>query len=538
MPRKLIMCGDHPVLAFEYDPESGRACSSGEVLDHDRLPLEFTTHGKSALYARRIDEWWKSRAIPSTRDGIRRVLESLGAASTGELLDRTYGLSLSDQYWVRREDDPAEWKDVNFFDNPFDEALGEILLTSYSSSHDISLNAPDVSTGGDLPKRWTINKNTGRRLLVKSGRTGQEPMNEVIASRLCMRLGVPAVRYSLARNGNRLVSTCADMLSNHEELVSAWQVLQSVKAVNGLNSHDQWIRAAVGFGADERAVRDATDDWLVVDYLMRNTDRHYNNFGLIRNIETLAVRPAPIYDTGASLWSGELDVDGRDWFAKPFYSATGRPSALRQLRLVEDWSRFDLDALSDWPDEVAHELSRMRMFAPERLDAIRVQLVKRIGMLRRNLGRVQAERFDHSAMDGRMIGLGMGQRQSDVFIKRETTHARNVNGLVLDDLGERLIGGQRAGASGQAQHGVRLCFDQVRHATAVDLAGLGFVLDNDDFRHRFPPVPCGPPDASRCTAARLADNGNILVTSGCRAAFQPPFGVAPIGDSLFVNDTN
>ena len=119
MPRKLIMCGDHPVLAFEYEPASGRACSSGEVLDPRRLPLEFTTHGKSALYARRIDEWWKSRAIPSTRDGIRRVLDSLGASSTGELLDRTYGLSLSDQYWVKREDDPVEWKDVNFFDNPF-----------------------------------------------------------------------------------------------------------------------------------------------------------------------------------------------------------------------------------------------------------------------------------------------------------------------------------------------------------------------------------------------------------------------------------
>ena len=82
MPRKLIMCGDHPVLAFEYEPASGRACSSGEVLDPRRLPLEFTTHGKSALYARRIDEWWKSRAIPSTRDGIRRVLDSLGANGT------------------------------------------------------------------------------------------------------------------------------------------------------------------------------------------------------------------------------------------------------------------------------------------------------------------------------------------------------------------------------------------------------------------------------------------------------------------------
>ena len=172
------------------------------------------------------------------------------------------------------------------------------------------------------------------------------------------------------------------MLTSHEELVSAWQVLQSIKTTNGLNSHDQWIHAAAGCGADERAVRDATDDWLVVDYLMRNTDRHYNNFGLIRDIETLEVRPAPIYDTGASLWSGELDVDGRDWFAKPFYTATGKPSALRQLRLVEDWSRFDLDALSDWPDEVAYELSRMRMFAPERLDAIRDQLTKHIGTIR------------------------------------------------------------------------------------------------------------------------------------------------------------
>lgn len=319
MPRKLIMCGDHPVLAFEYEPASGRACSSGEVLDPRRLPLEFTTHGKSALYARRIDEWWKSRAIPSTRDGIRRVLDSLGASSTGELLDRTYGLSLSDQYWVKREDDPVEWKDVNFFDNPFDEALGEILLTSYSSSHDISLNAPDVSTGGDLPKRWTINKNTGRRLLVKSGRTGQEPMNEVIASKLCARLGVPAVPYSLARSGNRLVCTCEDMLTSHEELVSAWQVLQSIKTTNGLNSHDQWIHAAAGCGADERAVRDATDDWLVVNYLMRNTDRHYNNFGLIRDIETLE---GP---SGPNLRHGSEPVERR--------ARRGRPGLVRQAVL-------------------------------------------------------------------------------------------------------------------------------------------------------------------------------------------------------------
>lgn len=383
MPHKLLMCRNHPVLLFEYDSATGRACTTGEVLDAERLPLEFTTHGKLALYASRIDEWWKSRAIPATRDGIRRVLESLGASSTKELLDRSYGLSLSDQYWVKHEDDPVLWEDINFFDNPFDEALGEILLTSYSSSHDISFHAPDVSTGGDLPKRWTVDKTTGKRLLIKSGRTGQEPMNEVIASKLCARLGFSAVSYSLGRSDNRLVCMCEDMLTDHEELVSAWQVLQAAKTNNGLSAHDQWIHAAVGFGCEEETVREATEEWLLVDFLMRNTDRHYNNFGLIRDVESLCVRPAPIYDTGASLWSGEIDVDGRDWFAKPFYAATGKPSAMRQLRLIENWNRFDLDSLSDWPDEAIHELSHMHMFAPERLVSIKEQLDKKIEILHR-----------------------------------------------------------------------------------------------------------------------------------------------------------
>ena len=124
MPRKLIMCGNHPVLAFEYDPESGHACSSGEVLDPMRLPLEFTMHGKSALYARGSTNGGGPAPSPPPATASAACSNSLGAASTGELLDRTYGLSLSDQYWVRREDDPAEWKDVNFFDNSFDEALG------------------------------------------------------------------------------------------------------------------------------------------------------------------------------------------------------------------------------------------------------------------------------------------------------------------------------------------------------------------------------------------------------------------------------
>ncbi|MBW3089195.1 HipA domain-containing protein [Bifidobacterium miconisargentati] len=387
MERRLIMCGRHPVLAFDYDLRSAHAVGVGEILDRDRLPLELVTHGKDAVYARRVDAWWAHRAIPSTRDGIRRVLDVMGVRSTVELLNRSNGLSLSDQYWVKPESSGQRWEDVNFFTNPFDEDLGKLLLTTYSSSRELSFNAPDASTGGDLPKRWMIRPEDQVRVLVKGGRTGQEPVNEVIASRLAKALGIDAVPYSLGEYDNRLVCSCDEMLSPHEELVSAWQLLESVKRNNRLSMRAQWEASAVGFGCDAGMIRKATDDWLLVDYLMRNTDRHYNNFGLIRDVETLKVRPAPLFDTGSSLWCGELVVDGRDYKAKPFYSTYKSPTARRQLRLVSSWDRYDLGVLKAWPDDVAHRLSLTNMMASARIDSIRDCLAERINEVRKERDR-------------------------------------------------------------------------------------------------------------------------------------------------------
>ena len=50
MERRIIMCRRHPVLAFDYDPSSGKAVGSGRILDCSRLPLELISHGKPAIY--------------------------------------------------------------------------------------------------------------------------------------------------------------------------------------------------------------------------------------------------------------------------------------------------------------------------------------------------------------------------------------------------------------------------------------------------------------------------------------------------------
>lgn len=377
MRRRIIMNRTHETLAFDFDERTGHAVGTATVIDEQRTPPEFTTHGKRSVYAHRVDSWWRGRAIPSTRDGIARVLADLRLSNTVELLDRTRGLSLSDQYWVRDADEDVRWEDVNFFNNPFPEQLGYALLSERSSSHRFSFDTPDASTGGDLPKRWTVGAD-GTRLLIKAGRTGQEPINELIASRLADRLHISSVRYTLGEYDNRPVSICAEMLSDTEELISAWQALGTVKRDNRLSAHDQWLFAATTLGADEQETSDATDDWLLIDWLMRNIDRHYNNFALIRDVETLRTRPAPLFDTGASLWAGELRISNADYRARPFYITTKSPTARRQLHLIRNWDRYDLNALDDWPEDVAHHLGEYGLISETRIRLIQQALHERI----------------------------------------------------------------------------------------------------------------------------------------------------------------
>ena len=57
------------------------------------------------------------------------------------------------------------------------------------------------------------------------------------------------------------------------------------------------------------------------DYLINNADRHYGNFGFIRNVQTRKfLGMAPIFDNGNSLWYLQLNkrMKLKDQPAKPF----------------------------------------------------------------------------------------------------------------------------------------------------------------------------------------------------------------------------
>ena len=111
---------------------------------------------------------------------------------------------------------------------------------------------------------------------------------------------------------------------------------------------------------------------LTVDFIILNEDRHYNNFGFIRNVDTLAwLGFAPVYDSGTSLWYN-MPFVGRDMECKPF-----KPSHDEQIKLVSDLSWFKPERLNGIHEEITEILSAAEMIDEYRGKAIADSVVSR-----------------------------------------------------------------------------------------------------------------------------------------------------------------
>ena len=95
---------------------------------------------------------------------------------------------------------------------------------------------------------------------------------------------------------------------------------------------------------------------IVLDYLILNEDRHLNNFGALRNAETLEwLGMAPIYDSGSSLGYDKtvpLMKDREEIVCKPF-----KRHHDEQLMLVSSFDWIDFSALDDIRQIITEVLS-------------------------------------------------------------------------------------------------------------------------------------------------------------------------------------
>lgn len=379
----ILMHKNIPVAPIELDEASGAISSVGEVLSARHVPVGIKVLKAEPVKKERIDraglnEWWKGRAIPASRDGIKNVLMELNITSTQRLLDKCLGLSLSDQYWICPADSDVSWEAVNFFENPFSNDVGNILFGKGSSEKNVSLMSPDNTSDGWLRKKWAIIN--GKRCLIKggSGALQQEPYNEVLASRVMKRLGISHVPYTLTMQEDYPYSVCEDFITPQTELISAWYIMQTTKKPNDVSFYRHYLNCCDTLGIPN--MEDGLNKMMVLDYLIVNEDRHQNNFGAVRNAETLKwIGAAPIYDSGTSLWFNKpwTMINGAAKLScKPF-----KNSHDEQIKLVTSFEWLDLAALHGIDEELREILKDSIFIDKARCDALCFAVKERVKML-------------------------------------------------------------------------------------------------------------------------------------------------------------
>ena len=389
MMKVILMNQNKKVLLAELD-ESNTFQKIYEYFNINYAPLSLYNaynHNEDVLIA--LNSWFKGRGIPSWRQNIEKLLEKLNVVSPTELLNKAYGLSLSDQYWIRAENQNLKWKDINFFKNNFEyEDYLDVSLNSNSreSSTRISLHSPNNTTDGMVKKGWIIDKDNNR-VLVKGAYSisGLEPINEWLASRICERLDLDYCNYTLDILRGQLVSKCKNFLTQDEEIISASDIM-NLDSDDNLSNYERYVSILESYGI--KNVKKKLSDMYVVDYLMLNTDRHMKNYGIIRNVKTLKwERITPIFDTGTSLQSDVtlpyLSFDNEEY--KFFHTRKMTVNELVNYIRLEEYDLTKVDGLKDEYKEVLKKYSDIIELNPKRLERTVEGFGERIELLKQSM---------------------------------------------------------------------------------------------------------------------------------------------------------
>ncbi len=317
------------------------------------LDLELTDRG--------LLKWLERRVIPKNRTFVDEILKTLKLSvnDTKGIIDVCKGLSLNDSYWVVPKGFDGKFSKYNLYENRFSEILSLVAYTGIGQSNAAFTTSPELTTNGMLPKAWRYIEHDGI-YLYKGGTTGfvnsgNEPYCEYYACQIAKAMELNVVPYELENWKGILGSKCKLFTDIDTAFIPIGRLVKSggLKAVLGY--YDQ-----LGKEYSQR-IR----SMLVFDAVIYNEDRHFGNFGVLRDNHTgQLIGPAPIFDNGLSLFNYAMpdDIANLDEYAKtrsPAYGnisfesicqeVLGKPQA-QQLRKLIGF-KFTRHPKINWPEE-------------------------------------------------------------------------------------------------------------------------------------------------------------------------------------------
>lgn len=354
------------VIVLEYNENLMGFTDVVEKVNLQYAPLAAFTNGyhykqSDNILLKNLNNWFKGRGIPAWRDDIESLLLNLNIQTPDELLDKSFGLSLSDQYWIKPYKSILVWDNINFFNDEFE--YQSFANASFSSKKTTMKSfGPNNTLDGMLKKAWIIEN--GKRVLIKGGykKSCQEPFNEYLASLICDALQIDSVRYEVGTFNSQIVSKCTDFVDENSEFIPACYICFSEKEQNDLSDYESYISLLEKHRVPN--ARKSVDDMIVLDYIMLNEDRHLRNFGVVRDVNTLEwKKTAPIFDTGESMQCQTLieNMSFKDAYGKFFSDTHKKHSEI--IKYVRNLKRYNFENLRFVPELWGDKLMEYQKFS-------------------------------------------------------------------------------------------------------------------------------------------------------------------------------
>ena len=149
-----------------------------------------------------------------------------------------------------------------------------------------------------------------------------------------------------------------------------------------MSSYEAMIHQAVKMGMDEKVVREQLEYTILVDFILTNTDRYFNNFGFLYDSKRRQlVAMAPIFDTGNALFYNNDIIPTKDNLLNIRVTSFCQKE-VELLRYVKNKKLIDLDMLDGFSVEVSDLLKRFTNMPSDRAEKIAQTVVQKVEYLK------------------------------------------------------------------------------------------------------------------------------------------------------------
>ena len=216
-----------------------------------------------------LQGWLAGRVLSLSRANAKKLYSTLRLEQLSDIVDKAKvaivcrAVSVLDNYWVKLENDNTTWSQVNIRKMPLNEIVTQIALKGSSLTFTGSLCTPEFTTNGAYAKAW---KRYGDKLyLIKRGSVNShESLVEAKSSSLLDKFNVNHCPYKLEP-----VCICECMSNDNLSIVSGSDYISYCNR-KGITYQSELVKIDA----------DSVYKMWIVDYLIFNSDRHGQNWGL------------------------------------------------------------------------------------------------------------------------------------------------------------------------------------------------------------------------------------------------------------------